>query len=67
MCTSMGASLPPKVQESAVTALYNVLSFVQTNFSDERAAERTAIMQAVCTATQAPSAEVKQKAFECIQ
>lgn len=52
-----------EIRLAAVTALNNSLDFTSNNFENE--VERNHIMTAVCVATKAPEAKVRERAFEC--
>lgn len=53
-----------EIRLAATEALLNALEFVQSNF--DRDTERDIIMQVICETTQAPSADVRKAAFECL-
>eukprot|EP01116_Phalansterium_solitarium_P013533 TRINITY_DN30919_c0_g1_i1.p1 TRINITY_DN30919_c0_g1~~TRINITY_DN30919_c0_g1_i1.p1 ORF type:complete len:857 (-),score=244.06 TRINITY_DN30919_c0_g1_i1:643-3213(-) len=52
------------VKHAGLTALYNALEFVRSNF--EKEVERNYIMQVVCDSTVAPQSKVKIAALECL-
>ncbi|PWA77827.1 Armadillo-like helical [Artemisia annua] len=52
------------VKLAATRALYNALSFVQANFSNDM--ERDYIMKVVCESTLSPEVKIRQAAFECL-
>jgi importin subunit beta-1 len=53
-----------EVQQAAISALYNSLTFIRENF--EREGERNFIMQVICEATQHPNVQIQVTAFECL-
>jgi importin subunit beta-1 len=55
---------PDAIRQAALLALINSLEFVDHNFEVE--AERDAIMQTVCEATQAQSEKIRESAYECL-
>lgn len=65
ICGCMAQS-STSVQYAAVNAMYDTLPFVAENFEDAHAAERNAIMMAICSATQNESSQIKISAFQCI-
>ncbi|XP_009351972.1 importin subunit beta-1 [Pyrus x bretschneideri] len=52
------------VRLAATRALYNAVSFIQANFSNDM--ERDYIMRVVCEATMSPEVKIRQAAFECL-
>jgi importin subunit beta-1 len=65
ICGCMAQSSTP-VQIAAVSAMFDTLPFVAENFEDAHAAERNAIMMAICSATQNEVQRIKISAFQCI-
>lgn len=65
ICGCMAQSSTP-VQLAAVCAMFDTLPFVAENFEDAHAAERNAIMMAICSATQNDDQRIKISAFQCI-
>jgi importin subunit beta-1 len=59
----MAATNNPEIRLAAATALNNSLAFTDKNFAKD--AERNAIMQAICEATQCQQVKVRERAFEC--
>ncbi len=53
-----------EVRLAGTTALLNALEFVKANF--EKEVERNVIMKVVCEATQAPDANLRVAAFQCL-
>lgn len=53
-----------EIKLSATEALVNALEFVHGNFENQT--ERDVIMRVVCGTVQAPSAQVRKVAFECL-
>lgn len=61
---SMSIGAPNVVQEAGIIAMLNSLDFTAKNF--EVAAERDAIMAAICGSTQSENSIIRMHAYECI-